>query len=186
MEQVNKKHQIMKLLLVGIIVALIGAVWLYKNQTEEVTSQIANSTEIQEVDGYFPLDVTGTIDLENLKSYGMPIIIDFGSDSCGPCVEMAPALRTLNEEMAGEAIILFVDVYKYQEAMTGFPIQVIPTQFFIDAEGKPYQPGEDASVEYIQYGYRDTGELAFTVHQGTITEEQLREALSEMGVQSND
>lgn len=47
-------------------------------------------------------------------------------------------------------------------------------------------PGENNSVQYLQYTYRDTGELAFTVHQGGITEEQLREALSEMGVISDD
>ena len=56
----------------------------------------------------------------------------------------------------------------------------------IDAEGNPYMPGEDNSVQYLQYTYRDTGELAFTAHQGGITEEQLREALEEMGVKSND
>lgn len=186
MEQKKNKHQLRNILIVGMIVALVGAIWLFKKQSQDVPAQTDAPAVSDEVDGYFPLDVTRVIDLENLKSYGLPIIIDFGSDSCGPCVAMAPALQTLNEEMAGKAIVLFVDVYKYQEAMEGFPIQVIPTQIFIDAEGNPYQPGESTSVQYVQYTYRDTGELAFTAHQGTITEEQLREALSEMGVTSND
>ena len=47
-------------------------------------------------------------------------------------------------------------------------------------------PSEDNSVQYLQYTYRNTGEPAFTAHQGGITEEQLREALEEMGVKSND
>lgn len=185
-EQTNKGRPLRNFLIVGVIVVLIGAVWLFKNQGQEAPPPIDTLAGFSEVNGYFPLDVTETIDLEDLKTYGLPIIIDFGSDSCGPCVEMAPALKTLNEEMAGKAIILFADVYKYQETMEGFPIQVIPTQVFIDAEGNPYQPGENASVQYIQYTYRETGELAFTVHQGTITEEQLREALLEMGAQSGD
>lgn len=186
MEQKNRKQQLRNVLIIGVIVALIGAMWLFKKQSQAAPSQAVPPISFDEVNGYFPLDITGKIDLENLKSYGLPIIIDFGSDSCGPCVEMAPALQTLNKEMAGKAIILFVDVYKYQEAMDGFPIQVIPTQIFIDSNGKPYHPGENASVQYIQYNFRDTGELAFTVHQGTITEEQLREALLEMGVSSDD
>lgn len=70
--------------------------------------------------------------------------------------------------------------------MEGFPLQVIPTQFFISADGTPYQANENSDVEYTQYTYRETGELAFTAHQGTITEEQLRAILSEMGVPSND
>lgn len=186
MERKISKRQLRNILIVGVIVALIGAIWLFKKQSQEAPSQADPQISFDKVNGYFPLDITGKIDLENLKSYGLPIIIDFGSDSCGPCVEMAPALQTLNKEMAGKAIILFADVYKYQEAMDGFPIQVIPTQIFIDAEGKPYQPEENASVQYVQYNFRDTGEPAFTAHQGTITEEQLREALLEMGVASDD
>lgn len=186
MEQKNRKHQLRNILIVGVIVVLIGAMWRFKKQSQEAPAQTAPPVSFDEVNGYFPLDITGKIDLENLKSYGLPIIIDFGSDSCGPCVEMAPALQTLNKEMAGKAIILFADVFKYQEAMEGFPLQVIPTQFFISADGTPYQPNENSKVEYTQYTYRETGELAFTVHQGTITEEQLRAALSEMGVSNDD
>lgn len=180
----NKSYPLRKLLIIGIVVVLIGAIWLVKNQLQTPTNDslsIPNETV-----GYFPLDVSDPINLEELTSYGLPIIIDFGADSCAPCIEMAPALKTLNEELSGEAIILFVDVFKYQAAMEGFPIQVIPTQIFIDAEGNPYQPIGDTSVEYIQYTYRETGEPAFTAHQGTITEEQLRAALSEMGVGSDD
>ena len=102
------------------------------------------------------------------------------------CKEMAPVLEKLNEELAGEVIVLFVDVWKYNSLAQGFPVEVIPTQILIDAEGNPYMPSEDNSVQYLQYTYRDTGELAFTAHQGGITEEQLREALEEMGVKSND
>lgn len=99
---------------------------------------------------------------------------------------MKPILKTLNKELAGKAIVLFVDVWKFNSLAEGFPIEVIPTQIFIDAQGNPYMPSENESVQYIQYTYRDTGELAFTAHQGGITEEQLREVLSEMGGTSDD
>lgn len=183
-DNTNKKTVVRNLFLILMVAFLVGAVWLYKNQTRSQGSIAPSVSET--ISGYFPLDVTEPIDLEELKSYGLPIIIDFGADSCGPCIEMAPVLEALNQEFAGQAIVLFVDVFKYQELMEGFPVQVLPTQIFIDATGSPYQPRVDSSLQYTQYTYRDTGELAFTTHQGTVTEEQLREVLSDMGVESND
>ena len=124
----NKKD-LQKIVVVAIIVLLVGGVWLAKNREtvfekgervgeEQITdagqetgsdqNDVTGNTEA--VEGYFPLHVTDAIDLEELKSYGLPIIIDFGADSCVPCKEMAPVLEKLNEELKGKAIVLFVDV----------------------------------------------------------------------------
>lgn len=188
MQKEEMKKWIQKIAVLAVVIVLIGGVWLFKKsqqQTAEPT-QTKTAADLSKVEGYFPLNVTEPIDLEALKSYGLPIIIDFGADSCSPCKAMAPVLETLNEELAGKAIVLFVDVWKYNSLVEGFPIEVIPTQVLIDAEGNPYMPNENNSVQYLQYTYRDTGELAFTVHQGGITEEQLREVLTEMGVENDD
>lgn len=203
-KKINKKG-LQKIAVVAIVVLLVGGVWLAKNRDtvfekdagkgkeqlavtgeNEEAEQNEETGGDEEIEGYFPLHVTDTIDLEELKSYGLPIVIDFGADSCVPCKAMAPVLEKLNEELKGRAIVLFVDVWKYGELAADFPLQVIPTQILIDAEGNPYAPSENASVQYIQYTYRDTGELAFTVHQGGITEEQLMEALVEMGAETDD
>lgn len=189
MQRTEIKKLIQKIVILSVVIGLICGVWLLKNKVQnktEMSELPISSLDSDEIAGYFPLNVTEPIDLEELKSFGIPIIIDFGADSCIPCKEMEPVLETLNKKLAGEAIILFVDVWKYNEFVEGFPIEVIPTQILIDAQGNPYMPGENNSVQYLQYTYRDTGELAFTVHQGGITEEQLREALSEMGVISDD
>lgn len=183
---------IKKITVVAAIIVLIGGVWLFKNEQQKETDkqeelkQAQSTNNLNDVEGYFSLNVTAEIDLDELKSYGLPIIIDFGADSCAPCKAMAPVLEKLNKELAGEVIVLFVDVWKYNNFAQGFPVEVIPTQILIDAEGNPYMPSEDNSVQYLQYVYQDTGELAFTAHQGGITEEQLREALEEMGVKSHD
>ena len=192
MQKAETKKRIQKIAVVAVVIVLIGGVWLFKNEQQkepekqEEPEQAQSTVDLNEKEGHAPLTVTEQIDLEELKSYGLPIIIDSGADSCVPCKEMAPVLEKLNEELAGEVIVLFVDVWKYNSLAQGFPVEVIPTQILIDAEGNPYMPSEDNSVQYLQYTYRDTGELAFTAHQGGITEEQLREALEEMGVKSND
>ncbi|MDD3244144.1 MAG: hypothetical protein PHD32_10520 [Eubacteriales bacterium] len=49
----------------------------------------------------------------------------------------------------------------------------------------PYTPSAEVAsqIELAQYTYKDTGALAFTVHQGGLTQEQMRLILSDMGVQ---
>lgn len=128
---------------------------------------------------------TEKIDLETLSAYKLPMILDFGSDDCIPCKEMAPVLKKMNAEMQGKAIIRFVDVWKYTDGADGFPIQVIPTQVLVTAEGKPYVPSEEmesSGIRFTMYSTKDTKEHVFTVHQGGLTEEQMRLILKDMGV----
>ncbi|MCI2055786.1 MAG: thioredoxin family protein [Oscillibacter sp.] len=185
------KQSALKILVLALILVAIMGIWAVKNKPTEnqpsasfTTSDSAASLVQPDNDTDFILE-TSTIDLESLSAYGLPLIIDFGSDSCIPCKEMAPVLQTMNAEMQGKAIIKFVDVWKNQSAADGFPVQVIPTQILIGADGNPYVPSEDitSQIELTQYTYKDTGELAFTVHQGGLTEEQMRLILSDMGVE---
>lgn len=191
-QQNTNKRLWLKIIVPIIIVVIIGGLWFYKNSpktSDNVTSTTTQSETTENatpgialVTGYFPLDVKEEIDLEELKSFGLPIIMDFGADSCAPCKLMAPVLKKLNTELAGKAIIRFVDVWKNPGLASNFPVQVIPTQIFIDAEGNPYVPSDNVTLQYIQYNYQDSGEHAFTAHQGGLTEEQMLEALKEMGL----
>lgn len=98
---------------------------------------------------------------------------------------MAPVLKTLNEEMQGKAFIKFVDVWQYPDAAANAPVQVIPTQVMFNADGTPFVPSDElaAQVQFTMYSHRDTDEHIFTVHQGGLTEEQMRLILAEMGVE---
>jgi len=183
----NKGKLLKIVILAGIVLAVAG-IWIFKNTdkgSEPLPAPTVNPNSENLVtpnnDEDFVLEAT-SIDLDALKGYGMPIIIDFGADSCIPCKEMAPVLKTLNAEMSGKAIIKFVDVWEYGEAANDFPIQVIPTQVFISADGTPYVPSDDIEIQFDMYSYTDTGEHAFTVHQGGLTEEQFRAILADMGV----
>ena len=140
----------------------------------------ANETE-EKVNNDFVL-AASEINLDKLKLYKLPIIIDFGADSCIPCKEMAPVLKKLNEEWQGKVIVKFVDVWKYPDASADFPVQVIPTQFFFDSNGNPYVPSDPEGMQMIMYSLKDTQEHVYTAHQGGLTEEQIRAVFEEMGI----
>lgn len=74
---------------------------------------------------------------------GLPAIIDFYADWCGPCKMVAPILEELSEMYKGKILIYKVDTDVEQELSAVFGIQSIPTILFIGADGEPtMQPGE--------------------------------------------
>ena len=192
MTMTQKKSLILKIVIPVLIVAVIGVIWLIKasnNQPGETSSpqNIENGAELPEhlKDADFSLAVTAEVDFAALAEYGLPVIVDYGSDSCIPCKQMAPALKTLNEEMTGKAFVKFADVWVYTDAANNVPIQVIPTQVLFNADGTPFVPSDElaAEIEFSMYSDKTSGDHVFTVHQGGLTEEQMRSILKEMGVE---
>lgn len=171
----SKKSMVIKIVIPMLLICMVFGIWMIKNSKKDIKSVDNESAD-------FALHATEKIDLEKLKSYGLPIIIDFGADSCIPCKEMAPVLKELNEELQGKAIIKFVDVWKYQDLVEGYPVNLIPTQIFIDANGKPYKP-KSSEKQMKPYFLKDTGEHVFTAHEGGMTKEQILDVLKEMGLQ---
>lgn len=176
----NKKLLLPKIIISAVIVAIIGVMWIIKTQIGKPTAQ--NSKVIDGAD--FSLNVLSAVDYDALFEYGLPVIVDYGADSCIPCQQMAPVLKTLNDEMSGKAFIKFVDVWKYADAANNVPVQVIPTQVLFNSDGTPFVPSDELAVEveFVMYSNRETNEHVFTVHQGGITEESMRKILKEMGV----
>ena len=74
---------------------------------------LQNNTELSEnlKDADFNLRETEAIDFEALSAYGLPIIIDYGADSCIPCKQMAPVLEKANKEFYGKAFVKFINVW---------------------------------------------------------------------------
>ncbi|KUO73747.1 MAG: thioredoxin [Desulfosporosinus sp. BRH_c37] len=169
----KKLRSVPKIIIPILIITVIVGIFILKGSQEKPMA--ANT-------GDFDLEATA-IDLKQLKSYGLPIVIDFGADSCVPCKEMAPVLKKLNQEMQGKAIVKFVDVWKNKTAADDFPVQVIPTQFYFDKEGNPFVPKDADAMQMMLYSTKDTNKHVYTAHQGGMTEEQLRAVLKEMGVE---
>ena len=178
-----KKKNVVKILIPCLILFVIGGIYFFKNPPAK--NQMLGG-DVTPENAAFALSATEAIDFEALSEYGLPIIVDYGSDSCIPCQQMAPVLETMNEEMTGKAFIKFVDVWKYTDAANNVPVQVIPTQVLINADGTPFVPSEELAqtIEFILYSSRETGDHVFTVHQGGMTEEQMRLILTEMGVEA--
>ncbi len=175
------KNKLAKILVPVLMVAVVASIFIW--QTFFNTNTMQQHSETQQntaVNPDFEL-VASEINLDALKQHGLPIIIDFGADECVPCVEMAPVLVSVNEQMQEKAIVKFVDVWKNPEASSGFPVQVIPTQVFVNADGTPYTPSDNLGIEFVTYSNMQTGEHIYTVHQGGLTEEQMNTILQDMG-----
>lgn len=195
----GKKNKRMLVILICALIAIaIAGVYLVKNREKDniadaeetlvgnrvdvVSAEVSNSGQAGQMDeAIFALDATEDFDLDKILSYGMPVIIDFGSDSCIPCKEMAPALAALNEELRGKAIVKFVDIWKNPDAANGIPLRVIPTQFFFDAEGNPYVPNEQ-DTGFILYKHQETGAHVFTAHEGGMEKDDILAVLEGMGL----
>ena len=174
----KKRTLLLKALLLAAILLAVFAIWIVKNPNAVPGKTQAAVSAEQNAD--FALEAE-SIDLSALMAYQLPVVIDFGSDSCIPCQQMAPVLKSANADYQGKAIIKFVDVWENPDAASGFPLQVIPTQVFFNADGTPYAPSQDFCVEFIFYSTSDTNEHVFTAHQGALTLEQLQAILADMG-----
>ena len=64
---------------------------------------------------------------EIINAPGMPVLVDFYAEWCGPCKAMAPVLQQIAAEHAGKVKVIKVDVDKNQAAAQQFKVQGVPT-----------------------------------------------------------
>ena len=67
---------------------------------------------------------------------GLHKLADIGSTSRIPCKMMAPELEALAQKYAGCPDVVFVDVNKDESQARELRVRLIPTQIFVDPEGK--------------------------------------------------
>ena len=78
--------------------------------------------------------VTNNLDL-NFSKHKVTFI-ELGADRCIPCKAMQPIMKEIAEEYADRIQVVFYDVWKDPEPARKYGIQLIPTQVFIDQNGK--------------------------------------------------
>ena len=185
-----KAKRLVQILAVIIIVAVLAALFFLKraNVESELSEPVVatasaptaaeEATESEELD---PLFVTA-IDEEELRSGGIPVMIQFFSTSCVPCQSMMDDLRGFYSDNYGKVRVVALNVEENPDAAAGYPVMVVPTQLFITASGENYVPSQRiaASVgNFAAFSYTDTGELAYVVHQGTLNQSQMERIAAE-------
>ncbi len=61
------------------------------------------------------------------QNSSLPLLVDFFSETCGPCHMMHPVLERLARRRAGDLMVLRVDVEKDPELAQGFGVRAVPT-----------------------------------------------------------
>ncbi|HCS49558.1 MAG TPA: thiol reductase thioredoxin [Candidatus Aminicenantes bacterium] len=88
-----------------------------------------------------PLPVPGTVlELPEqaaatlIQRSGLPVLVDFYSPTCGPCMMMHPLVERLAKRRAGEIMVVKVNTDNSQGLASGFGIKAVPT-FVIISKG---------------------------------------------------
>ena len=73
---------------------------------------------------------------------GKPLVtfVELGSVKCVPCRQMQPVMEAVGKKYGDQIAIVFHDVWKSEERQYAekYGIRVIPTQVFLDREGKEF------------------------------------------------
>ncbi|MCP5108900.1 MAG: thioredoxin family protein [bacterium] len=84
--------------------------------------------------------LTAAIPGEEKKNNIKVTFVELGSVHCIPCKKMKPIMEFVEKEYAGQVKVVFHDVRTSEGKPYAkkFKIRLIPTQVFLDKEGKEY------------------------------------------------
>ena len=72
----------------------------------------------------------------------LPLVtfVELGSVKCIPCRQMQPVMKAIEEKYGKQVNVVFYDVWKsdQREYAEKYGIRVIPTQVFLDKDGKEF------------------------------------------------
>jgi len=82
-----------------------------------------------------PLPVSDEEFRETVASAGVPVLVDFYADWCGPCRVVAPFLEEMARRHVGRLLVLKVDSDRWPELTRQHGVRGIPTLLLFD-EGR--------------------------------------------------
>ncbi|MDD5011681.1 MAG: thioredoxin family protein, partial [Phycisphaerae bacterium] len=74
--------------------------------------------------------------IEAVDAQKLPRLLELGADKCIPCKMMKPILEELTQEYTGKLQVEFYDVWKDPAPGQKYGVRMIPTQIFLDPNGK--------------------------------------------------
>lgn len=84
--------------------------------------------------------------------------VELGSVNCIPCKQMQPVMKAIEEKYGDQIKVVFYDVWKEDQKKYAqqYGIKLIPTQVFLDANGKEFHRHEgfypEAEIDKILKG----------------------------------
>ncbi len=79
-------------------------------------------------------------DKSSIAAKPLVTFVELGSVNCIPCVKMQPVMKAVEEKYQEQVKVLFYDVRKPDQRhyATEYGIKLIPTQVFLDKDGKEF------------------------------------------------
>lgn len=145
----TRKGIVLSIILIVLLLIIITMVSIQSSISKKsIDNNINSDKEIFKSEDKSLLYITDEdgFDLEKLKSYKLPIIIQIGSSDNETYLKMNEDLEELNDEVKGKAIIRILDIKKYQKLLNDesrWPIQLL-----FNSRGKPYETEESVASGY--------------------------------------
>lgn len=80
--------------------------------------------------------------VEPAKTSAKVTFVEVGSVTCIPCKAMQPVMKAVEAEFGEQISVVFYDVKTDPTVIQKYKISLIPTQIFLDAEGKEFHRHE--------------------------------------------
>ena len=77
------------------------------------------------------LEVNETNFDEKVINQGLPVLVDFWAEWCGPCRMVGPIVEEISKDFTGKAVVVKCDVDSATEIAAKYGIRNIPTLLFI-------------------------------------------------------
>ncbi|MDP2366517.1 MAG: thioredoxin family protein [Ignavibacteria bacterium] len=98
------------------------------------------------------------ISAQNNSAKPKVTFVELGSVNCIPCKQMQPVMRSIEEKYGAQVKVIFYDVWKDDQKKYAkqYGIKLIPTQVFLDENGKEFHRHEgfypEAEIDKILQG----------------------------------
>jgi len=80
--------------------------------------------------------LTLLVNLSASEDKTLVTFLEIGSTTCIPCKKMQPILKSIEKKYSNQIKVIFHDTNKDREISKKYNVRLIPTQIFLDKDGK--------------------------------------------------